>query len=163
MLKPRRGLIPGAAPARVLKFVRRNPKARPTEISVVLGIKRSTVEMAICRLVQMKLYRRPARVPRELKPKESSPSPTESMRIARGQFTAAAAIGPSLRATSAPCIHPTGSDPFHVLAIASATAAPVEAIRSGAGYTPFRSGAGHTPAAGHVWGYLSNHRPKPGG
>ena len=110
----RRTLIPGAAPARVLKFVRRNPKARPIEISVVLGLARHTVEMAICRLVQMSLYRRPARAPRLVKPKQPPPSRPESRRIARAQFTAAATVGPSLRPESAPEVHPTGT-PFVVV------------------------------------------------
>ena len=104
----RKGLVPGAAPARVLKFVRRNPGTRPLDICASLGIKRSTVEMAICRLVQMKLYVRPVRMPRQVKPKQSSPSPTESLRIARAEFSATASIGPSLLSTSAPDAHPTG-------------------------------------------------------
>lgn len=155
-------LRPGAGPARVLKFVRRYPKARPIEISLALGIKLGAVEMAICRLVQMNLYWRPKRAPRQVKPKQSSPSPTESLRAARAQFTAAASIGPSLRLTSAPDVHPTGT-PFVVVdgairptsrgcavqafAIAGAPAAAAEHSHHGNVVTP---------GASHPWGYLTN-------
>ena len=99
----------GSSSARVLEFLKRHPKARPIEISVALGIKRPTVVMAIWRLVEMKLYEKPVRQPREVKPKKPSPSPTESLRAAREQFGVAATIGPSLLTTSAPEIHPTGT------------------------------------------------------
>lgn len=99
----------GSASARVHEFLKRHPRARPTEISLALSIKPSTVAMAISRLVQMKLHEKPPPQPREVKPKKSSPSPTESLRAARADFGVAATVGPSLLSTSAPEIHPTGT------------------------------------------------------
>jgi len=145
--------MPGAAPARVLKFLKRHPVARPTEITMALGLKRSTVEMAITRLVQMKLYVRPAHSPCEARQKKSSPSPTASLRIARENFGVAATVGPSLRAMSPPDVHPTGATLDHSGGVQmfgisgpQLTTASEYAHRA----TP------SAPGSAHPWGYLTN-------
>jgi len=159
--------MPGAAPARVLKFVRRNPKARPIEIAVVLGIKRSTVEMAICRLVQMSLYRRPERARPLAKPRQPAPSRPESRSIARAQFTASATVGPSLRPESVPDVHPTGT-PFVVVDGAirpSSRGCAVQAFAiAGAhvGESPEFSHQGNVNAPGtsHPWSFRNFGKPR---
>ncbi len=107
----RRGLQPGAAPARVFKFLKGHPKARQKEIAFALNIEHSTVRMALFRLARLGLYASPGRALREPKPKQSSPSPTESFKLAQAQFSAAAAVGPTLLFTPGAAIHPTGT-PF---------------------------------------------------
>ena len=135
-----RSLKPGAAPARVLKYFKRHPKARPVEITLALGIKRPTVEMAISRLVQLGLHVRPLRAPREVKPMQSAASPTESLRLARAQFSAAAAIGPALTMTSSRAVvHPTGTP------IQSAGAVQVFGV----------SGPQYSGAPGQSWNFSS--------
>lgn len=162
----RNGLMPGAAPARVLKFLRRNHFGRPTDIARVLGIKRSTVEMAITRLVQMGLYKRPKRAPRQAKPKQPALSPTESLRLAREQFTVAAALGPSLRPDSVPEVHPTGT-PFVVVDGVMRASSRGCAVQSFAiAGTQVRAseyshlGNVNTPSSSHPWGFGNYGKPR---
>lgn len=166
-MRARRVLKPGAAPARVLKFLRRNPDARSAEMARVLGIKLSTIEMALTRLVQMGVYQRPKRAPRMAKPKEPELSPGESLERVRAQFSAAAAIGPSLRCESQPEVHPTGT-PFVVVdgvMRAGSEAVQVFGISGAHVRAPDYShhqGTTNTPSPAHPWGF-ANCRTKPGG
>lgn len=156
----RRVLKPGAAPARVLKFLRRNPNARSDDMARVLRIKRSTVEMAITRLVQMGAYQRPPRRPRQAKPRQPALSPDESLELARAKFSAAAAIGPSLRCESRAEVHPTGT-PFVVVdgvMRAGSEAVQVFGISGAHVEAPDYShhqGTTNTPSSAHPWGFAN--------
>lgn len=130
------------------------------EIAIALGIKRSTTEMAITRLVQMGLHERPKRTPREAKPKQPALSPTESFRLNRAQFSAAAAAGPALTLNSDPQVHPTGT-PFAVVnGVMRASSGAVQAWgisgpRLSSSEHQSRGNA-QLPGASHPWGFLSH-------
>lgn len=153
------GFRVGSSSARVHEFLKRHADARPMEISRALGIKPSTVAMAIVRLVQRKLYERPMGQPRQAKPKKSSPSPTEDLRAARAQFGVAATVGPSLRLESDPVAHATGTliDRAGGVQLYGNCGPKITASE----YS--HQGSAVTPGSAHPWGYLGNFQPKRGG
>lgn len=156
---PRRSryLEPGRAPARVLKFLKRNPGMHAAEIGRALGIKFSTVAMAMTRLVQLGMYERPPHAVRQAKPGKSAPSPTESLRRAREQFSAAAGLGPTLLPESEPVVHPTGT-PYVVLdGVIRASSGAVQAFTNvgaaakSAEYS--HQGTVNVPHSNHPWNF----------
>lgn len=137
------------------------------EIAIALGIKRSTTEMAITRLVQMGLHERPRYVPREAKPKQPALSPTESFKLNRAQFSAAAAAGPALTLNSDPQVHPTGT-PFRIVdGVMRASSGAVEALvicgQSVRSDLSHHQGTSNSPGAAHPWAWGASNRPKQGG